>query len=266
MARSTGTERNGIVHMATVSKPRPTTAGAAKTITKPLGAKASTGTTPAAKASVPAKGSPTAVKGTKATPQSATGAAPRPAMGRFMLGMVAYLIGSYVIQYLIIFLDVKFKWGLEKKTLVTLPLLGPINGITLIFMLSLVGLLFALYKFRVLPSATSMRQAGANAATASRANATASKGGTTAPKSPTAAKGNLPKPAASKVRVEPKNATVGKPTAGKTTTATAGGNAKATAKKAAPEPVVTDDDAGENDELYQQVRAQIRSQARKRKR
>ncbi len=221
--------------MATVTKARPATVGTTKTATKPLGSKASATT-------------PVTAKGNSATRGGATPAAsiPRPKMGRFMMGMVAYLIGSYVIQYLVIFLDVKFKWGLEKKTVVTLPLLGPINGITLVFMLSLVGLLFALYKFRVLPSASSLRQQPATATTAAK--------GSIATKGTTSAKGTQAKA----------NATVGKPTTGKLATATAGANTKGTAKKATA--VVTEEAPGENDDLYHQVRSQMRAQARKRKR
>ncbi|MBA3824538.1 MAG: hypothetical protein H0X24_11675 [Ktedonobacterales bacterium] len=224
--------------MATVTKARPATTGTAKTSTKPLGAKPST-TPVTAKGGAFAKGAPQA------------GAAPRPNMGRFMLGMVAYLIGAQVLTFLLEYLNFRNKWNLDHKILFSLPLLGNVSVFTLFYVLSLAGLLYALYKFRILPSAASLRQPQATS--------------TTSAKSATAAKGTLPRAAAGKARADAKTTTVGKPTTAKVMTATAGANTKGTARKAA-EPVVEDAASGENDDLYHQVRSQMRAQARKRKR
>jgi len=240
---STGTERNGIISMATVTKARSTIAGAAKTTTKPLGAK--TPTTP-----VTAKGGAFA----KGAPQSAV---PRPKMSRFLIGMVAYLIGAQVLTFLLQYLNIRNKWNLEHKVLFSLPLLGNVSAFTLLYILSLAGLLYALYRFRILPSAASLRDQQANATVAAR--------GGSVTKSATAARGTLAKPAAGKARVDAKNTTVGKPTSGKAATATAGANTKGTAKKAA-DTAVDETEPGEHDDLYQQVRSQMRAQARKRKR
>jgi hypothetical protein len=232
---STGTERNGIISMATVTKARSTTAGAAKTATKPLGTKTST--------------SPVAAKGgafAKGAPQAA--AVPRPKMSRFLLGMVAYLIGAQVLTFLLSYLNLQNHWNLQHKVLFSLPLLGNISAFTLLYILSLAGLLYGLYRFRILPSAASLRDQQANAVAAAKSGS--------ATKSATAARGTLAKAGA-------KNTTVGKPTASKVTTTTAGANTKGTAKKAT---IAVDAEPGEHDDLYQQVRSQMRAQARKRKR
>lgn len=238
--------------MATVSKTRLTTAGATKSPTKPLNTK-----------SAAAPPAPVAKPGflswltapTASTPQSGT-TPPRPQMGKFFLGMAAFVFGSQVLTGFLGYLDARNKWNFEYKYLFTLPLLGKISVLLFLSLLISIGLLVLLYRFGILPTTASMRQQA-------QASAAASKG-SVATKSGTAAKGTLAKPAASKTKVETKNSTVGKPTTGKTTTTTtAGANTKGTAKKVT---TGTSAGTGENDELYQQVRSQIRAQARKRKR
>lgn len=174
-------------------------------------------------------------------------ARPKVGMGRFFMGMMIYLFASYLFQIVLAILDVKvFHNALSKTVLFKLPF-GPVNIMTLLFIALLVGLLWGLYKFKVLPSSAELKAQNATLA-ASRSP----KGGSAL------AKGSVPvkSAGAGKVNAMNKVATVGKPTStSKLATTTAATNAKA--KQAAA------NDAGENDDLYDQVRAQLRAQARK---
>lgn len=186
--------------------------------------------------------------GAATQPAAAAPARPKLGMGRFFTGMLIYLFGSYVIQFILAFLDVKvFNGGLTRTVLFKFPF-GTVNVMVLLFMASLVALLWALYKFKVLPSATEMRaQNEAALAQRNAARAAAAKGATTRAGATT--KGAPPAPAPTGLM-------------GRLQNFMAGANAK---RAVAPEQanVVDADEPGEHDELYDQVRAQLRAQARK---
>jgi hypothetical protein len=243
--------------MATVAKARSATSAGATSKT-PTTARASAGARPTAtsKASTAGKtasGKTTSTLTTGKKLGAAVQAAPAPAarpkfgMGRFFTGMLIYLFGSYVIQFILAFLDVKvFNSGLSRTVLFKFPF-GTVNVMVLLFMASLVALLWALYKFKVLPSATEMRaqnQAALDQRNAARASA--AKG--------TATRGNL----ATKNVVAPPAPTG---IMGRLTNFMASANAKRTATTQAN--VSAADEPGEHDELYDQVRSQLRAQARK---
>ncbi len=180
---------------------------------------------------------------------STTAAAPArrttPGMGRFLMGMIIYLIGAQIATYGLAFLNTHFNWQLDKKVFFTLPVLGAMTGIQVIFIVILVGLLWALYKFKVLPSNADLKaqaQIKAQERTATQSQARTGKGGAqatpTPPPSPLAGIMNLFK------RQQPAVAS------------TTGAKAKRASAQT----------AGDDDDLYQQVQAQRRSQTRRRRR
>jgi hypothetical protein len=152
--------------------------------------------------------------------------------------MIIYLIGAQIATYGLAFLNTHFNWQLDKKVFFTLPLLGAMTGIQVIFIVILVGLLWALYKFKVLPSNADLRaqaqaQAQARAAAQGKGGAQATPA---APPSPFAAITNLFK------RQQPAVATT-----------------ETKAKRSTAQ--VT----GDHDDLYQQVQAQRRAQTSRRR-
>jgi hypothetical protein len=239
----------------------------------------------------PAAGKTTALATTKGKTSTQTPAQPTrgPGMGRFFLGMMLYVFASYVVQILLYVLDGKvFHNKLTATYLFTLPILGRINIMALIFIPFLVILLWALYKFKILPSQAELRAQAQNQAaargTAIGRNAPA-KNAAVAP-APTGWRALFaPRPAAPVVPAKGNNATksstvraatttgktavtsktgstatstVGKTTTGKLATSTVG-NGKPGVKKTS----VAREALAENDEIYHQVRAQLRSQTRK---
>ncbi len=228
--------------MATTAKTRPATGGASTT-KKAAAAPAATPEKPA-----------TLGAGLKSLFMGNTaqgGTRPQtPGMGRFFMGMMIYLFVSYLMQFVLAVLNVKvFHYALTNTVLIRkLPLLGDLNVMSLIFILILVGVLWGLYKFKILPSNADLRAQG-QAMAAQRAGAK----GATAAKSGAAAKNAV----TGKSSVTTKNAAVKKSATARPTStgklAAAGADAKG-AKVAEP---------GENDDLYAQVRAQRLAAARK---
>ncbi len=70
-------------------------------------------------------------------------------MGKFFFGMMIYLLVAQVSQIALIALDTHFKWGLQTRTLATLPLIGKITPLAVIFIVILVGLRWALYRLNI---------------------------------------------------------------------------------------------------------------------
>jgi hypothetical protein len=190
-------------------------------------------------------------KSTPAT-KGATTAAERPktpGMGRFFIGMMVYLLAAQFFQIGLTWADVTYHWQLERKQLFTLPVIGNVNALVLIFMVVLVGLLWALYRFKVLPSGKDMAAQRMATLAAQKGGATTGKAATTTGKGAATSKAN----AGAKSTIS-KATTAGKPGA-------TGKNTVATTDRPDKQAVAT---TPENDALYQQVKLQQRAQARKR--
>jgi hypothetical protein len=90
---------------------------------------------------------------TPATTTASGGRPQRPAnpsMGRFFLGMTLYMVLALAAQFLLEFIFVHVP-GHGQAVVFTLPLLGAVNQFTLVWMLTLILILYGLYKFKVLP-------------------------------------------------------------------------------------------------------------------
>lgn len=216
-------------------------------------------------------------------------AAPSAGMGRFFKGMIFYVIGSYIVQIGLFLLDAKIFHGrLNTTYLFTLPIFGKVNIMALIFIPFLILLLWALYKFKILPTqaelrAQAMSQAAARnggrpsaapapmgsgifarlrdtfmpaSAAAPLAKSTATAKGTVASKGSSVGKSS----ATSKPSTTGKTSTTTTRPIAKTGTATVGANAKATSRKINAVGAGAEGD----DDLYQRVRAQ-QSVSRKRR-
>lgn len=71
-----------------------------------------------------------------------------PSMGRFFLGMSLYMVMALAAQFALSFI---MPASTRKQVLFTLPLLGPVTTYLLVWMLTLIAILYALYKFKILP-------------------------------------------------------------------------------------------------------------------
>lgn len=109
------------------------------------------------------------VRSTSATPSSAGGAAPgagangasstpRPGFGRGMsklaIGMLAYVVGSYALQIVLVLINSTFKLRLDQvQTLFprTTPLVGSLTKFALIYFLLVIVLIWLLFRFNVIP-------------------------------------------------------------------------------------------------------------------
>lgn len=103
------------------------------------GRKATTETTPAA---------------TKGGAQTASGAKPvrqQTSMGRFFFGMSLYLVLALAAQFLLTFIYARVPGQGQQVVFKNLPLLGDVTAYLLTWMIVLVLILYALYKFKVLP-------------------------------------------------------------------------------------------------------------------
>jgi hypothetical protein len=87
-----------------------------------------------------------------------------PSMGRFFLGMSLYMVLALAAQFALSFVFARLPASYSTQPLFTLPLLGGVTPYLLVWMLVLIGILYALYKFKVLPR--SLGQPRPRAATA----------------------------------------------------------------------------------------------------
>jgi len=74
-----------------------------------------------------------------------------PSMGRFFLGMSLYMVLALAAQFVLSFVFARLPASYSTQPLFTLPLLGGVTPYLLVWMLVLIGILYALYKFKVLP-------------------------------------------------------------------------------------------------------------------
>lgn len=85
---------------------------------------------------------------------SAPAPRPRSDMSRFFIAMMAYVIGSFVLQYLLLLANSTFKLNLEKTQNLfptSWPLIGPMSKFALIYLLLLVAFIWILYRTGVMP-------------------------------------------------------------------------------------------------------------------
>ena len=113
-------------------------------------------------------------KGASSAP--APTARPRSDMSRFFIAMMAYVIGSFVLQYLLLLANSTFKLNLEKTQNLfptSWPLIGPMSKFALIYLLLLVAFIWILYRTGVMPKdmfgarAAAERRAAQNASRSS---------------------------------------------------------------------------------------------------
>ena len=197
----------------------------------PSKARASTakvGTTVSKTGTAPSKATTTSNK----TSASAKTEVKQPGMGRVFLGMLILFPALLFIQFLLGWVDVSTKGALRHPTLVELPLLGKITPIVILYLAIVIGVYYLMIRFNVIPKAGYQQSAAQRAA----ANSKSSTSGKT-------------------------NATTSKVA---NTKATSGGKGVTVAEEPVAK-VKASEIEGENDDLYQQVKAQQRAQSRKRK-
>ncbi len=189
------------------------------------------------------KGAPAKNQQNGATPAPA--AQSRPPMGRMLIGLLAYLVGSIVLQYLLIWLSATFDLHLERPQALfprNTPLVGSMSTYSLLYLLFLVALIWGLYRFNVLPR----NLFGTRAA---QRNAT--------PADPPS-DGNRRSAAARRARRASQ-------TSASTSTTKASARPAATPTRRAPvqPPAATKSTNGNDDEVYERVKALQRSRRRK---
>ncbi|HEY7983980.1 MAG TPA: hypothetical protein VID73_07430 [Ktedonobacterales bacterium] len=95
-----------------------------------------------------------------ATTTGANGAAgtPQPKFGRGMsrlaIGMLAYVVGSYALQIVLALVNSTFKLGLEQAQAIfprTTPLVGAMTKFALIYFILVIVLIWALFRFNIIP-------------------------------------------------------------------------------------------------------------------
>jgi len=106
------------------------------------------------RASANAPASTTAAGATKSGAASVTAPAPqrqRSSMGKFFFGMSLYMILALAAQFALSFIFGRLPASYSTQALFNIPLLGPVTTYLLVWMVVLIGILYALYKFNVLP-------------------------------------------------------------------------------------------------------------------
>jgi hypothetical protein len=73
-----------------------------------------------------------------------------PGMGRFFFGMMLYMVLAFAAQFVLAFVF-SYVPGKGQQVLFNVPLLGSITEYLLVWMLVLIGILWGLYKLKVLP-------------------------------------------------------------------------------------------------------------------
>lgn len=91
------------------------------------------------------------VSGTGATTTGAANQPRNPSMSRFFLGMSLYMVLALAAQFLLSFIFAKLPASYSTQALFTLPLLGAVTPYLLAWMATLIIILYALYKFKILP-------------------------------------------------------------------------------------------------------------------
>jgi hypothetical protein len=119
-----------------------------------------------------------ATKGSKgAAPAAAPPARKRTPMGRFFWAMIAYVIGSILLENLLLLANAFFKLNLQKTQNLfptSWPFVGNMTRFTLIYLLLLVALIWILYRTGVMPrDPLGTRSRDAQRTTAGNASASA---------------------------------------------------------------------------------------------
>jgi hypothetical protein len=101
-------------------------------------------------------------KGGKTTPAAQPAAPQRnnPGMGRFFFGMMLYMVLAFAAQFVLAFVF-SYVPGKGQQVLFSIPVLGPITEYLLVWMLVLIGILWGLYKLKILPRTLGQPQARA---------------------------------------------------------------------------------------------------------
>ncbi len=141
---------------AVSSRPKPKTAAstpatAKKESTKSTPATEVVATTPEAR---PRFGFLRALQGGQAATKVGPDGKPRPAqpsMSRFFLGMSLYMVLALGAQFLLGWIFSNLPKSYSTQALFTLPLLGAVTPYLLAWMATLILILYALYKFKILP-------------------------------------------------------------------------------------------------------------------
>ena len=193
-----------------------------------------------------AKGAPAKNQQNGATPAPAQ---PRSPMGRLLIGMLVYLVGgTIVLPFALSWLNVTFNLHLDRTQALfprTTPLVGGMTTYNLLNLLFLVALIWGLYHFNVLPrNLLGTRAAPRNAA----------------PVDPPS-DGNRRSAAARRARrASQASATASAPN---TTKASARPATTPTRRAPAQPPAATKSTNGNDDEVYERVKALQRSRRRK---
>jgi hypothetical protein len=184
---------------------------------------------------------------------------PRSEMSRFFIGMMAYVIGSFLLQYLVLLANNVFKLNLQAaQTLFPkgTPIIGTMTKFSLIYIMGLIALIWLLYRTNIMPRDlfSAQRNARLNAQRGAQGGA---RGGTTTSATPsTRHSGRRRSIATATVPASRATPTVRRPAAPSRTAATA-------ARRASHGPTaVARGDTG--DDHYDRVRAQQRARRRKR--
>ena len=154
---------------AVTSRPKPKTAPATPATTKKETVKPSSttevGTTPETKSRF---GFLRALQGGQAATKVGPDGKPRPAnpsMSRFFLGMSLYMVLALGAQFVLAWVFSLLPKSYSTQALVTLPLLGAVTPYLLAWMATLIIILYALYKFKILPRTLGQPAAKKTAAT-----------------------------------------------------------------------------------------------------
>ncbi len=113
----------------------------------------------------PAPAATTTKGGKTATPATQTTTPQRPAspgMGRFFFGMMLYMVLAFAAQFVLAYVF-SFVPGKGQQVLFNIPVLGPITEYLLAWMVVLIGILWGLYKLKILPRNLGQPQARAAA-------------------------------------------------------------------------------------------------------
>ncbi|HEV2237497.1 MAG TPA: hypothetical protein VGR57_12615 [Ktedonobacterales bacterium] len=101
---------------------------------------------------------PSAQRATPTTGASGANATPQPKFGRGMsrlaIGMLAYVVGSYALQIVLALINGNFGLGLDQvQTLFpkTTPLIGTMSKFALIYFILVIVLIWALFRFNIIP-------------------------------------------------------------------------------------------------------------------
>lgn len=97
---------------------------------------------------------PFAASGAPTTGDGKSPARPRSDMGRFFTGMMAYVIGSFLLQYVLLLANSTFKLHLDQPQSLfprNTPYIGAMSSFAIIYLLFLIALIWGLYRFNVMP-------------------------------------------------------------------------------------------------------------------